>query len=57
MGFKATFGYKNYDETGYFLEPLKEVSSQNSDEGVATIAIDLPQLDPELSYQIRYEFA
>ena len=30
MGFKATFGYKQYDKSGYFFKKLAEVSSQNS---------------------------
>ena len=30
MGFKASFGYKLYDQTGYIFKKLADVSSQNS---------------------------
>lgn len=57
MAFKATFGYKVYDSSGYYLEELASVSSLNTDEGDGTIAIDLPKLESGYSYQIRYEFS
>ena len=57
MGLKVTFGYKEYDDSGYFLQPIATADSLNANDGEGVISLDLPKLNPGLAYQIRYEFS
>ena len=56
MGFRVILAAKIPDATGYTLETIAEMSSLNSEEGIGTVAIDMPSLPPGRAYQLRYEF-
>ena len=56
MGFRVVLGAKVYDNSGYTVETLAEMTSLNSEEGEGTVAIDIPSLPAGRSYQLRYEF-
>ena len=56
MGFRVTLGYKEFDESGYYIKTVAEASSLNAEEGEGTVAIDVPSLPAGYSYQLRYEF-
>ena len=56
MAYTVTLGYKKFDNAGYFMEPITEVSSTNTALGEGVVSIDIPNLPAGRSYQLRYNF-
>lgn len=50
MGFKVTLGYKVREGSGYYIEPVAEMTSLNTEEGEGTVAIDVPSLPAGRDY-------